>query len=745
MPTINGTNGQNFLFDTAGNDTLNGLGGNDSVYVRSGQDTANGGADTDTLYVDYSASDADFQINGENSIGEAGGAGPDGLTFSNFETFDIETGSGDDVVRTFFRPDGDGGAVISGNDTIRLNAGDDIAAGGAGDDRIYGGEGNDTIDGDGSLRGKFGGNLGDMTFTGNDLLFGGEGDDIIHGGAGIDLLDGGIGNDRLFGDGGIFAYTDATAFGGPSVSVAEQVGNDLTSGGDTINGGEGDDYIDGNAGDDLIIGGAGADTIFGGLGDDTAFVNASIDGADAVDLGLGDDVVNVSTDAPGQVRLTFTSAEVGNGAALDSNTMANQDGALAVRFQAEDGMGNLTGDISRYDDETITFVADDGVTFDVRDLVSGVARGDQFQVVTLGSSGADELGAMLGSRTYYINGGGGNDTITGGDVADFLVGGAGDDALNGGAGTDSFIGGGGNDVIDGGTGADRMDGGLGNDTFTVDDIGDVVVELADSGIDLVNSSISFDASANVGVDNITLTGTANTDATGNGLANALTGNTGANTLDGGAGADVLTGGRGDDIYIVDDAGDRIIEFNGQGLDTVNSSVSFSLSGQFADNLILTGNGAINGTGNSYNNVLTGNDAANILDGGKGDDRIVGGGGADVITGGLGADNLTGGAGNDIFVYTATNQSATGGGLDRINGLTNTDMIDLSAIDAQTNVTGNNAFTLVSAFSGTSGEMTISYNPNNKITSILMDTNGDSVADMKINLSGDHHDFTNFAF
>ena len=120
-----------------------------------------------------------------------------------------------------------------------------------------------------------------------------------------------------------------------------------------------------------------------------AHLDVTRDAATSEDLGKGDDVVLVKG-AAGQVRLTFTSAEVGNGNAVDANTMANQDGGLAVRLQAEDGADGLTGPVSRFDDEGITFVAaSPGLTFDVRDLVAGTQRGDQFDVVTLGTDRDD--------------------------------------------------------------------------------------------------------------------------------------------------------------------------------------------------------------------------------------------------------------------------------------------------------------------------------------------------------------------
>ncbi|KAB1069333.1 alkaline phosphatase [Methylobacterium planeticum] len=237
--------------------------------------------------------------------------------------------------------------------------------------------------------------------------------------------------------------------------------------GETLNGLGGNDIIDGRGGNDTLIGGDGNDALSGGTGDDvvtggagsdTAFFNVTSDGADRTDLGEGNDRVSISAAAAGQVRLTFTSAEVGNGNANDGGTLSNQDGALAVRLQAEGANDTLTGAVSRFDDEGNTFVAStEGLTFDVRDLVAGTQRGDAFRVVALGTSGNDTLVPLTGrdGQSHYVNAGQGNDTVTGGSAADFLVGGAGNDTLNGAAGNDSFIGGAGNDILNGGTGIDR--------------------------------------------------------------------------------------------------------------------------------------------------------------------------------------------------------------------------------------------------------------------------------------------------
>ncbi|HMO47930.1 MAG TPA: calcium-binding protein [Rubrivivax sp.] len=188
------------------------------------------------------------------------------------------------------------------------------------------------------------------------------------------------------------------------------------------------------------------------------------------------------------------------------------------------------------------------------------------------------------------------------------------DALNGFAGNDSIRGNGGNDLLKGGSGNDFLDGGAGNDV-----------------------------------------------------------------LNGGVGADTMLGGAGNDTYYVDNAGDKVHETtttsgttNAGGIDQVNSSVSFDLSGyagvSFVENLTLTGAKAINGTGNGLANKITGNAAANKLSGGAGNDTLIGGAGNDTLNGGAGNDSMVGGAGNDTYVVNATGDKvveAANGGTDTV--------------------------------------------------------------------------------
>jgi Ca2+-binding RTX toxin-like protein len=193
---------------------------------------------------------------------------------------------------------------------------------------------------------------------------------------------------------------------------------------------------------------------------------------------------------------------------------------------------------------------------------------------------------------------------------------------------------------------------------------DVLVELAGQGIDTVQSAVAYVLYGNF--ENLTLTGSAAINGTGDGNGNAISGNLGVNhldggdgndTLNGGGGADTLTGGLDDDVFILDNIGDLAVELPGGGDDRVQSSVNMILAAEIED-LTLTGTGAISGTGNELDNHILGNAGANKL------------------TGGLGTDTLAGGAGNDTYIIEDGSDSiveAAKGGIDLIQSSITVDL------------------------------------------------------------------------
>ncbi|MBL9048433.1 MAG: sodium:calcium exchanger, partial [Tabrizicola sp.] len=181
--------------------------------------------------------------------------------------------------------------------------------------------------------------------------------------------------------------------------------------------------------------------------------------------------------------------------------------------------------------------------------------------------------------------------------------------------------------------------GSGNDVYLVDDAGDVLVETSTvvTEIDTVQSAITFalNSTGRENLENLTLLGTANLNATGNAKANVLTGNTGNNLLSGLDGNDTLLGGdgagSGNDVYLVDDAGDVLVETSTvvTEIDTVQSTITFALNStgrENLENLTLLGTSNLNVTGNAKANVLTGNSGNNSLSGLDGNDSLSGGSG-----------------------------------------------------------------------------------------------------------------------
>ena len=355
-------------------------------------------------------------------------------------------------------------------------------------------------------------------------------------------------------------------------------------------------------------------------------------------------------------------------------------------------------------------------TFIVADLRSGAPDGtdliDGVESFVFGSQVV--TATSLQSATSSLTGTSGADTLNGTAADELLSGLAGNDRLNGQGGADT---------LDGGAGNDTMAGGQGNDVYIVDSSRDSLSESSNQGTDLVRSSITFTLATNF--ENLTLTGTAAINGTGNSVANVITGNAAANALNGLAGADTMLGGGGNDTYTVDHAGDVVIELDGEGTDLVQSSVAYTLTG-FVENLTLTGSSGISGTGNALANFITGNTGANTLTGGEGADTLFGGNGRDLLYGGQGAD---------VFQFRSTGESPRGSNRDTIGDFDDLDRIDLSAIDADTRSSGNQAFTFIGtgAFTGAAGQLR--YVVSGGSLTIQADTNRDRTADLEIQVTG----------
>ncbi|WP_232628660.1 calcium-binding protein [Methylobacterium sp. Leaf118] len=443
----------------------------------------------------------------------------------------------------------------------------------------------------------FGGHIASM-----DLIFNGsEVEDYIEAsnlsGVGrIATFNGGGGDDTIIGS----YFANNYIYGGSGADhlrISSMFESELSPRSNFIDGGVGNDYIDYNertGGDALLLGGGDNDTIYaGGSG------NITIDG------GSGNDVIFKNG-----TELTVT--------AKYSSNIVN----YAIRLvESANGIYEVVDIRAGSPEGRDTLNRVDYVSFDGQVYALGAAASDKVAIV--GTNQQDTL-----APEAYV------------DNMSFMR----DNIIYAHAG---------DDIIDGGYGADVMIGGQGSDIYYVDNVDDRVFEAAGQGNDTVYSSVSFSL-AGQDIENLTLTGSGNVSATGNSLANTLIGNAGNNSFDGGTGIDIMRGLGGNDTYIVDNAGDRVIEAVGGGRDSVVTSVSYALAaGQEIEELRTVDKAA------KTTIALTGNQFVNKIVGDAGNNRIDGGGGADSLHGGAGSDTyLVDHAGDQIV-------ESKGGGWDSV--------------------------------------------------------------------------------
>ena len=350
-------------------------------------------------------------------------------------------------------------------------------------------------------------------------------------------------------------------------------------------------------------------------------------------------------------------------------------------------------------------------------------------------------------------GGSGNDVIYGNQGANTLKGGAGNDKLYGRAG---------NDVLDGGSGSDTIVFSGQRSHYGIVRLSDGAIEITDrrsgspDGVDVVRNTESFQftdktyslsqVSAGAPLKTTTSSGSSVTLKASGSTATSLTGGTGNDKLYGAAGNDKLYGRSGSDILRGAAGKDRID--GGDGSDY--ACYAGASAGVVADLLSPSRNtkdaqGDVyasieNLSGSSHADSLYGNNAANAVKGGAGNDRLYGRGGNDVLNGGTGndtlhgqagRDTLIGGDGKDIFVFRSTSESPVSGPDTIKDFVRGSDRIDLRGIDANSTMTGDQAFIFIgkSAFRGKAGELSFS---NGVLSG---DVNGDGVADFQIKVSG----------
>ena len=405
---IDGGAGNDTLFGTGGNDTLDGGSGNDDLYGDTGSWDSGTGADVylfgkgsgkDTIY----NRDADpVGINPDTILLGSGITAADVILTSVKEDLIIRLNGTSDtlLVKDYFHLDGASSATVENIKfadgtawnyvTVKRKAlvptpGDDILHGDATNETINSGTGNDTVYG----------------YAGDDVLDGGTGADHLEGGDGNDALQGSEHNDELYGGAGA-----DTLKGGTGI--------------DTLYGGGGNDLLQGNEDTDHLIGDDGNDTLDGGSGNDDFRGGA---GADVYLFGKGsgqDTIYNQDSDAVGTNPDTIL---LGAGITAADVTLTSANDDLVIRI-------NGTSDSLLVDDyfynngasnrvvESLKFA--DGITWDVKTVLSKLSIGTNGADVLYGTpnadvidgkAGNDTIHAGLGSDTYIFGKGDGRDVI----------------------------------------------------------------------------------------------------------------------------------------------------------------------------------------------------------------------------------------------------------------------------------------------------------------------------------------------
>ncbi|MER2622433.1 MAG: calcium-binding protein [Accumulibacter sp.] len=697
-PAINGTGNAlnnvlkgnaaaNVLDGRTGVDSMTGGGGNDTYIVENLADvvdeTLSGGIDTVKALVNYT-----LGTNVENLqlMGTAGLSGTgntlDNIIWANRGANLLDGGAGGDTLSYEFGASagvtvdlglataqntvGSGLDTLINFENLTGSSFGDLLSGNANKNILDGGLGSDTVS-YASATAMVKVNLGGLTTTGtgtigavidtllnfenvtgsnfNDILIGTVGNNVFNGGSGgLDTVS--------------YEYILATSGLSPigvivnlSLTTAQNTG---VSGFDTLLGIENltgsslNDTLTGNAFDNVINGLSGADLMTGGDGNDTFVVddvddkaietNAALTQSDTVLAGVDYTLSNYVE----VLQLTGTANLNGTGNTQANSLIGNSGNNILDGKGGADTMSGGDGNDLYVVDHAGDVVSEsntlatqiDTVQFDPLDLA--------LTAYTL-TTNVENL-QLMGTR--HING-------TGNNSNNILYANAGNNVLNGGLGTDTV-------------------------SYQFISSGPVKVNLS---LSTAQNTINAGSDTLINIENLT----------GTSFGDTLTGDANTNRLDGAVGSDTLTGGDGNDIYVVDDAGDQVIETSASGgTDLVETSVSYTLTSN-VENLLLTGVAYLDGTGNTLANSLTGNSGNNTLNGLAG------------------ADTMAGGGGNDLYLVdhagdVITESSGTGTGIDSVKSsvtyilganVENLELVGSAAINA----TGN---TLANALTGNSG-------------------------------------------
>lgn len=440
-----------------------------------------------------------------------------------------------------------------------------------------------------------------------------------------------------------------------------------------------------------------------------------------------------------------------------ADTITTKNGSDVVRGAAGDDVINTGGG-----DDIVTFSGSEG--FDAvdggegNDRINALANGTAIGLKSVtgietisanGYANVSILGSTLGDTLNFsgvyleniskIDGGGGNDVITGSVNADSIIGGAGNDTLAGDGGDDTF-------TVGASAGVDSFDGGAGANDRILASANNVAI-----GISALTGVEEISANGFTGVSIVLTTGddvVDFTDVTLTGITK-INGGTGADQITGSAGADYIIGGAGDDTLLGGDGDDTFELASGYGLDTIDGGAGsndriVASSGLSITWKNITGIEAVSGAslkilGTAVGETLdfTGITLTGVskIYAGGGNDTVIGTAGADTLEFSAGQDTLTGGLGADIFDLDALSESVVGAA-DLITDFEQgVDKISLTQVDASTKKSGDQAFTFINtgAFTNVAGQLRVTH-ADASSTSIFGDVNGDGVADFQINLA-----------